>query len=136
MKDKQTSNQNFKRMIALIIVMAGAVGSLYFMFNASSNQKSVFLIACFTVWVLSPFIALLIANGTSKRWSIPNRMTFYFLMLFITIGSLISYGGALSPLESKAPAFKFLIVPLISWLLIVAFIAISRKPSRKRKDIT
>jgi hypothetical protein len=70
MKDKQTSNQNFKRMIALIIVVVGAVGSTYFVLNASRNQKSVLVIACFTAWVLSPFIALLIANATSKRWSI------------------------------------------------------------------
>jgi hypothetical protein len=131
MKNKQgygqTLNQSFTRMIALIIVIAGAAGSLYLMFKASSNQKSVFLIACFTAWVLSPFIALLIANVTSKRWSIPNRTTFYFLILFITIGSLVSYSGALSLFESKPPAFKFLIVPLISWLIIMVVIVISRK---------
>jgi hypothetical protein len=128
----QRSNQNFKRMIALIIVIVGAVGSLYFMFKASINQKSVFLIACFTGWVLSPFIALLIVNVISKRWSIPARMTFYFLVLFIPIGSLVSYGGALSALESKPPAFKYLIIPLISWLLIMVVIAISRASRAKQ----
>jgi hypothetical protein len=136
MKDKQASDPTPKRMIALIIVMIGAIGSLYFMFNASRNQKSVLLIACFTAWVVSPFIALLIANLASKRWSFPTRMTLYSLMSFITIGSLVSYSGALSPLESKPPAFKFLIIPLISWLLIVAGLALSRRLSHKRNDIT
>jgi len=132
MTDKQASSQNFMRTVALAIVLVGAVGSLYFMFNAGRNQKSLFLIVCFTSWVLSPFIALLIANVISKRWSFPTRMSFFFLILIISVGSLVSYGGALSQLGTKPPAFKFLIVPLISWLLIVTVIPISRRISRKK----
>jgi hypothetical protein len=123
--------------MALIVVLAGAAGSLGLMFNAGRNQKSIFLIALFTIWVLSPFIALLVANVISKRWSIPTRAMLYFLMLFITLGSLVSYNGALSPPETK-PAFKFLIVPLISWLLIVMVILVavfrSRRLSHKSND--
>ncbi len=111
-------------MTALIVVLVGAAGSLGLMFNAGRNQKSILLIALFTIWVLSPFIALLVANVISKHWSILTRMTLYFLMLFITLGSLISYSGALSPPGTK-PAFKFLIVPLISWLLLVTVIPIN-----------
>ena len=119
-------------MMALIVVLVGAAGSLGLMFNAGRNQKSILLIALFTIWVLSPFIALLVANVISKHWSILTRVTIYFLMLFITLGSLISYSGALSPPGTK-PAFKFLIVPLISWLLLVTVIPITRKISRKKK---
>jgi len=93
MTDKQASTQNFIRTLALAILLMGAVGSLYFMFHAGRHQKSFFLIACFTIWVLSPFIALFIANVNSKRWSIPTGMTFFFVILFITVGSLVSYSG-------------------------------------------
>lgn len=124
--------------MALVVLLVGAAVSLSLMFNAGRNQKSIFLIACFTTWVLSPFIALVIANVISKRWSMLTRVTFYFLLLFITLGSLVSYSGALSPLETKPPAFKFLIVPLISWLLIVIVIPIavslSRRLSRKNNN--
>ena len=109
--------------MALVVALAGAAGSLSFMFNAGRNQKSILLIALFTTWVLSPFIALLVANVISKRWSILMRGTLYFLTLFITLGSLVSYSGALSPPGTK-PAFKFLIVPLISWLLLIIVIPI------------
>ena len=132
MTDKQASTQNFIRTLALAILLIGAVGSLYFMFNAGRNQKSFFLIACFTTWVLSPFIALLIANVISKRRSISTSMTFFFVILFITVGSLVSYSGALSLFGAKPPAFKFLIVPLVSWLLILTVIPISQKISRKK----
>jgi len=127
MTDKQASNQNFIRTVSIAILLAGAVASLYFMFGAGRNQKSFFLIGCFTIWVLSPFLALLIAVLISKRWLIPARMTFLLLILFITVSSLVSYSGALNLFGAKPPAFKFLIVPLISWLLIATVIPISRK---------
>ena len=116
--------------MALIVLLAGATGSLGFMFNAGRNQKSILLIALFTAWVLSPFLALLVADIISKRWTIFTRGTLYFLILFITLGSLVSYSGALS-LPGTKPAFKFLIVPLISWLLIVIVFPIATLLSRK-----
>ncbi len=119
------------RTMALIMVLVGAAGSLGLMLNAGRHTP-VFLLVLFVGWLLSPFMALLVANVISKRWSILTRVTLYFLMLFITLGSLISYSGALSPPGTK-PAFKFLIVPLISWLLLVTVIPITRKISRKKK---
>ena len=100
------------------------------MFNAGRNQSSVLLIALFTIWVLSPFVILVIMNFFAKRWSIDTRKTLYLLMLFITLVSLVSYGGALSMPGTK-PAFKFLVVPLISWLFIGIFILIAASRSRK-----
>src|SRR5437868_11567600 len=105
MTEKNISGDNFVKIIALIVVLIGAVGSLVLMFNAGRNQQSILLIALFTIWVLSPFIALMVANVISRRWSILTRVTLYFLMLFITLGSLISYNGALSPPGTR-PAFK------------------------------
>ena len=134
MTEKNISGGNFVKIIALIVVLIGAVGSLVLMFNAGRNQQSILLIALFTIWVLSPFIALMVANVISRRWSILTRVTLYFLMLFITLGSLISYNGALSPPGTR-PAFKFLIVPLVSWLLMVTIIPITQKISRKKNGI-
>ena len=122
--------------MALIVVLAGAAASLILMFNAGRNQKSILLIILFTIWVLSPFTALLIANVIAKRWTIPTRISFYLLMLFITLGSLLGYSGSLNPPGTK-PAFKFLIVPMVSWLLIVIVFLIAGSRSRKlaRKNI-
>ena len=122
--------------MALLAVLAGASVSLAFMFNAGRNQNSIFLIVLFTGWVLSPFIALLVTDVISRRWPIPARVPLYLLMLFITLGSLVSYSGAFS-LPGMKPASKFLIVPLVSWLLMLTVILIvrsrPRKPFGKRK---
>jgi biotin transporter BioY len=93
-----------------------------------------FLIVLFTTWMLSPFVGLLLANKISKRWTVLTRVTLYWLMIVLTIGSLISYSGAFSPLVTK-PAFKFLVIPFISWLLIVTVIPIVSRLSNKTKDI-
>ena len=133
---KKIFTLNFLRIVALIAVLAGTAASLVLMFNAGRNQKSIFLIVLFTIWVLSPFTAPLVANVIAKRWSIPIPVSLYLLMLFITLGSLLSYSGLLNPPGTK-PAFKFLIVPLISWLLIVIVFLIAAPRSRKlaRKSI-
>lgn len=121
-------NINFLRISALIAILIGVFGSLGFMFYAGHSQKSVILISLFTIWVLSPFIGLLIAYRISKRWNVRTRLTLYWLMIVLTLGSLICYSGVLGQLGAK-PAFKFLVVPFISWLLIVTVIPIVIKQS-------
>ena len=119
--------------MALIVMLVGAVGSLGFMFNAGRTQNSVILIVLFTTWVLSPFVGLLIANKISKRWKVLPRVTLYWLMIVLTLGSFICYNGAFSPFGTK-PAFKFLVVPLISWLLIMTVIPIVSRLSTNKSS--
>ena len=125
---KNTSGNNFRDTIILITVLIGAVGSLVLMFNASRNQSSILLIALFTIWVLSPFIGLFVGNRISKRWSTLSRVTFYWLTVVLTIGSLVVYSGILNPPGTK-PGFIFLVVPFTSWVLMVTVVLITRKIS-------
>jgi MFS family permease len=108
----------------------GATSSLVLMFNAGRDQNSIFLIVLFTGWVLSPFIGLFIADMISKRWLSKTHLTIYLLIIFIVLASLIFYSGALNVPGTK-PAFKFLIVPLISWVLILIIVPINRKISHE-----
>ena len=126
MTNKETSNQNFIRTIALISVVAGAIGSLYFMFNAGRNQKSIFLIILFTGWVLSPFAALFFTNKIVKHRKVSAHALLYWFMIIITIVSLVAYSGIFIPPGTK-PAFIFLVVPLFSWVLMVTFFLVTRK---------
>jgi len=125
-------NYNSLRIIALIALSVGAISSLVLMFNAGHNQKSILLILLFTGWVLSPFIGLFIADMISKHWLPKTRLAIYLLIIFITLASLIFYSGALNVSGTK-PAFKFLIVPLISWVLILVIVPIKRKRSNISK---
>jgi len=109
---------NLFRLLALGVLVAGALGSLDLTLKAGHNNKSFILVALFVIWVLSPFIIFLIANIASRRWSFLARVMLYILTIFITVGSLVGYSGALTPPGAK-PAGVFLIVPLLSWVLIV-----------------
>ncbi|MGH2566127.1 MAG: hypothetical protein ACRDE5_16530 [Ginsengibacter sp.] len=130
MTDKKNSNQSFLRTTALIVALAGAAGSLYFMFSASRKQNSIILLGLFTVWVLSPFVGLFISNKISNRWTVTAHRLFYWLIIILTIGSLVAYSGAFNTPETKN-AFIFLIVPLISWILLIVTVLTARRLSRK-----
>jgi len=127
---EKTFNTNFLRTAALILLVVGAVGSLYFMFNASRNQKSILLITLFSGWILSPFVGLFLTEKFCKHWIVHVSSFFYWLMIILTIASLLGYSGALNTPKTKN-AFVFLIIPLISWLLMIISILIARRFSRK-----
>ena len=123
------------RAAALIALLVGAVGSVGLMLRAGHRNPSRLLLVLFALWVLSPFIALVLANMVSKRWSVLTRATLYTVMLVLTVGSLAIYGDvALGPPRTKA-AFVFVVVPPASWLLIAIVVPIaaliSGRPSRR-----
>ncbi len=136
MKEKKTFKINFWQILALIFTLVGSLGSLLLMFNAGRNNPSVILMALFTIWVLSPFAGLFVASKFSKLWSGLTRTALYCLMVILTIVSLVAYSGKLNSPETKN-AFMFLVVPFVSWLLMVTVIPIaaliSRRQSRKLK---
>lgn len=131
MTGEKTSNLKSLRIAALIVTLVGAVGSLGLMFSAGRNQRSFILMAIFTIWDLSPFVGLFVADRFSKSWSHLIRVSLYCLMLVLTVVSLVAYSGVLNPPETKN-AFMFLVVPGISWLLIVTVLLIAGLISRKR----
>jgi hypothetical protein len=122
----------FLRAIALIAVLAGAMGSAGLMLHAGRRNDSRILLALFVLWVLFPFMALLWANMVSKRWTVHTRATLYSLMLVLTLCSLANYGKvALGPPRAK-PAFVFVVVPAASWLPIAIVVPIAALISGRR----
>jgi hypothetical protein len=123
------------RAAALIAVLAGAVGSIGLILHAGRRNDSRFLLLLFALWVLSPFIVLVLANVLSKRWTVLTRATLYSVTLVLTLSSLAIYGDvALGPPRAKT-AFVFVVVPPASWLLIAIVVPIaaliSGRPSRR-----
>src|SRR5207248_672684 len=72
------------RRVASVITAGGAVISLGCMFVVGRHQKSAFLIALFTGWVLAPFIALIYAHAISQGWGVRRSMALYIFMLLLT----------------------------------------------------
>ena len=120
------------RKIALFMMLAGAIGSLYFVLRAGHRNHSILLVLLFIFWVLSPFMALMVASVVSNRWSAITRSALYFLIFILPVGSLIIYSGSWT-IEGTRPAFKFLMGPLVSWLLIAVVLLIA---SRVRKMVS
>jgi len=129
MKQTETSNNNILAPVALTVLVVAGVGSLYFLFRTAQNQSSVFLLGLFVCWVISPYIGLLVANKISKSWARGKRTSLYWLMIFLAVCSLIAYSGVFIPAGTK-PAFIFLVIPLISWFIIVIGF-LMRKNSKK-----
>jgi hypothetical protein len=130
MRGRKKMNINFLGWLALLIGIVGAIISLYFMFNAGRNQPSVFLIILFTLWVLSPFVGLLMLNNISKRWIVSVRETLYWLAIITTILSVAGYSGRFNTPETKS-AFVFLVIPFVSWVIIAISFFIARRVSKR-----
>jgi hypothetical protein len=93
------------------------------MLHAGRRQQSRVLVLLFAIWVISPFIAALIANSVSKRWPVGARATLYLLMVVLTLGSLAIYGEVAFEYVKAKAGFVFLVVPFGSWLLIAVVVA-------------
>jgi hypothetical protein len=117
------------RTIALTVVMAGAIGSLGLMLYTGRKNPSVILMLMFAVWVLSPFGALLVANFISRQWTTLTNTALSCLMLVVTAISWVTYSGIWTP-PGRHTAFVFLVIPLLSWVLIVVVIPVAQKFSR------
>jgi hypothetical protein len=127
-----TAKLGLLRATALAAVLVGAVGSVGLTLHAGRRNPSRLLMVLFTLWVLSPFVALVLASVAAKRWSFPTRATLYVVMLVVTLGSLAIYGDvALGPPRAKT-AFFFLVVPPASWLLIAIAVPIAALISGRR----
>jgi hypothetical protein len=114
----------FLRVVALIAVGVGAVGSVGLMIWVGRRNPSRVLLGLFVIWDLSPFIGLLLVNMVSKRWSIITRATLHMVMLVIALSSLALYADVIWRPRPQ-PAFRFLVVPLASWLLMMIVIPIA-----------
>lgn len=120
------------RLIAVVVVIAGAGISLALVLRAGRHNHSFLLPVLFAGWVLSPFMGLLVANIVSKCWSIVTRATIYSLMLFLTVGSLVSYTGVWIPNGMRLTAV-FLLVPLLSWILMVIVVSVAKNNRSKTR---
>jgi hypothetical protein len=119
------------RATARIAVVAGAGGSVALTVYAGRHNDSRLLVALFVIWVLSPFMALLLASLVSRRWPVLTQTTLYIAMLVVTVGSLAIYGAQAFRLPRPQAAFVFVVVPPASWLLIAVVVPIAGLMSRK-----
>jgi len=105
------------RRSARAALAAGAAGSVVLMMRAGARQRSILLILLFTGWVLSPFLALALANVLARGWQPSTRTALYGAMLGVSFISLSIY-GLHAMLGGAKAGFIYLVVPAACWLLI------------------
>jgi phosphate/sulfate permease len=103
------------RPAALTAALIGAVGSVGLVLRAGRTTPRLVLVLM-VIWVLAPFAALAWANIVAKR--------LYWLTLVVALGSLASYGSVIVPPAGSPRGFMFVIVPGLSWLLIVIAVVV------------
>lgn len=108
---------------AVAAAIVGATGSIYLLSRAGSHQPSIILWILFIGWILLPWIALLFAWRSNRRWLMQVRKVLYWLMIGMASVSLPGYAGVFSPPNTKL-AFVFLVGPLLSWAVIGIFVVI------------
>jgi hypothetical protein len=87
------------------------------MFAAGQDSPRLLLVL-FTIWVLSPFVALLWATLVSTRWPVTTRVALYCVTFVVTLGSVAIYSGLVDVKPAGAAnAFLFVAVPPASWVL-------------------
>jgi len=120
------------RALSLVVVVAGAMGSVGLMLRAGQRTPRLLLVL-FTIWVLSPFAALLWANIVSKGWPVLTRATLYCVTLVVTLCSLATYGElvVVRP-RGSANAFLFVAVPPASWVFMTIIVTMAALISRIR----
>ena len=112
--------------ISILILLAGAAGSIVFTLNAGRNNSSVLLQLLFLGWVISPYLALLAFHFYSRLWQSISDAFYLRMTGFITLFNTVVYSGIFSPKGMK-PAFVFLVVPLISWMTIAVVSLFSQR---------
>jgi hypothetical protein len=119
--------------VARVAVLAGAAGSIGLMLRA--GHPPLFLRVLFAIWVLAPFMALLLADAFSTRWSVVTRAALHSVMLFVALSSVAIYAYVVVRPPRSTPAFVWVVVPVASCLLMAIVIPvaafISGRPSRR-----
>jgi hypothetical protein len=120
-----SSEKSILRTTAVTAALFATIVSVGLMLRACRFNDSGLALALIAVWILSPTIALVFADGVARRWLIFGRATVYCLMLVVASGSVVIYGiDALVPLSPRA-GFPYALVPAVSWLLIAIVLAVA-----------
>ena len=107
------------------------------MLRACRFNDSGIALALIAVWILSPMIALVLAEVVAKRWLIFGRAAVYGLMLVVALGSVMIYGIDVFIPLSPRKGFPYALVPAVSWLLIIIVLVIAafRSHARGKGDV-
>src|ERR1043165_4904083 len=120
-----SSEKPILRTMAFTAALVATVVSVGLMLRACRFNDSGVALALIAIWILSPLIALVLAEVAAKRWLIFDRAMVHGLMLAVALGSVIIYGVDVFIPLSPRKGFPYALVPVVSWLLILIVLGIA-----------
>lgn len=120
-RSTMSSRLDKMRSFALIAVVIGGIGSIVLMFLTGAHPPIVIIVG-FVVWVLAPWVILLLANLASSRWRDRTRVALYVATYAITMGSLTIYTYDVARPPAGTRAFWWVVVPPASVIIAVIVI--------------
>jgi hypothetical protein len=121
--------------VAMMAVAISAVSSLALMLRAGRHQRSVILVLLFATWVLSPFVGLVWAHLSSKRWLPFARAILYGLTVAVVFTCPLIYADVAFGRTTLKMGFVFLVVPFVCLLFIALLVCIGLLSSRKASRV-
>jgi hypothetical protein len=115
-------------LLALVMVFGCAAGSFILVLTAGKQNHSFLLRAIFLVWVLLPFVAMVVVFLISGQWARAARKNACWLIFLLSLGSLFAY-MKLQGVAGTRPAVIFMVIPVLSSALLV-FISLSLAKNR------
>jgi hypothetical protein len=103
---------------AIIVLFAGAFGSLAATLYAGRHNHSALLTAMFAFWVLAPFAGMYLLEFAARRMATPIRDGLSAAVILISVCSTIAYALVAWRPPFRQAAFPFLALPVVSWLMI------------------
>jgi hypothetical protein len=120
------------RIAARVAVLIGAVGSVGLTLYAGRQNPSSLLMVAFAIWVLSPFVLIILLDSASPRWPSLFRPALHGATLAVTLISLVAYTARVVRPPRAQAAFVFVVVPPVCWCLIVGALAGAALSSRRQ----
>lgn len=120
--------------VAAVLGAAGSVGCMLRVGYRNGSTVPPLLLVLFLFWVLSPFVALVLADVATKSRPLLAPGALRRVTLAVALGSLAVYAYAAWSPPRPQPAAMFLVVPFASWLFLAIVVSITalRRGARRR----
>ena len=107
------------RIAARLVIVLCALGSLACTLYAGHNNRSMLLVLLFAVWVLAPFLALLMLLPRWERALLPRAPLLQTCVMIFCIAVCFVYAMNAWHPHGHSAAAPFLLGPMFSWSAIV-----------------
>lgn len=122
------------RSAGLGALIAGAIATMALMLYAGGPNRPMVLVPLFAVWDISPYVMLWLLHRLSVRWARTPRLTLYWVMIAVTVGSLGYYIYDVAHPRQAQAAFPYVVVPPVAWVFIGAAIGTAGFVAYQRKE--